>query len=98
MNINFNASSAAEASEQASRISSEGVAGQSTQVAGPKPYGEDTTSLTSASDSVQNLTQTAMAADPARAAKVQSLKQAVSQGQYSIEPEQIASALSSAKI
>jgi len=94
----FNATSAAEASGQSGRINSEGTAAKPAQAAGSSTYAEDTTSLTSASDSVQNLTQAALAADPARAAKVQSLKQAVSQGQYPIEPEQIASALSSAEI
>jgi negative regulator of flagellin synthesis FlgM len=94
----FNAAAATEASGQGSRVKSESAAGTTAQAAGSTGYAEDTTSLTSASDSVQNLKQTALAADPARAAKVQSLKQAVSQGQYSIEPEQIADALSSAEI
>jgi negative regulator of flagellin synthesis FlgM len=94
----LNATSAADASAQSDRVSSENAAGKSAQAAGSSSYAEDTTSLTSASDSVQNLTQAALGTDPARAAKVQSLKQAVSQGQYSIEPDKIASALSSAKI
>ncbi len=99
MNIGLlNGTAAAEAAAQTGRISAEGSPGQSAHVAGSGAYAEDTTSLTSASDSVQNLTQTAMATDPARDARVQSLKQAVNQGSYSIEPGQIASALSSAEI
>jgi negative regulator of flagellin synthesis FlgM len=94
----LNATSATEASGQTSRISSESGTAQASQAASSHSYTEDTTSLTSASDSVQGLSATALAGDPARAARVQSLKQAVSQGQYSIDPEQIASALSSAEI
>jgi flagellar biosynthesis anti-sigma factor FlgM len=91
----FNTPSSAEASGQNNKINPDGKSALAT---GSAAYSEDTTSLASASDSVQNLSATALASDSARAAKVQSLKQAVSQGQYSIEPEQIASALSSAVI
>ena len=94
----FNATSGTEAAQETSRINSESGTAQPSQVVSSHSYTEDTTSLTSASDSLQSLSATALAGDPARAARVQSLKQAVSQGQYSIEPEQIASALSSAEI
>ena len=94
----FDTTAAAEAAGKNSRVSLDNNFGQAAKIATSTSYAEDTTSLKSASDSVRSLTSAALAIDPARAAKVQSLKQAVSQGQYSIEPEKIASALSSAEI
>ena len=94
----LNSAAAAEASGHTNRTSLENGTSQASQTVSARSYAEDTTSLTSASDSVQGLTATALAGDPARAARVQSLKQAVSQGQYSLEPEQIASALSSSEL
>lgn len=98
MKINpFSATPAAEAAGQSGRVSSKGAEATAKET-GAASYSEDRTSLTSANDTVRSLTAAAAATDPARAARVQSLKQAVAQGQYSIEPDKIASALASAKI
>jgi flagellar biosynthesis anti-sigma factor FlgM len=92
------AASSAESAEQLKKAESKKISDEQLAKSSPTAYSEDTTSLTSATDSVKKLTQTALAEDPVRAARVQSLKQAVSQGEYSLEAAEIAASLSSATI
>ncbi len=92
------ATSSAESAEQLKKADNKKVSAEHLAKSSAAAYSEDTTALTSASDSVKKLTQTALAEDPDRAARVQSLKQAVSQGEYSLEAAEIADSLSSATI
>jgi flagellar biosynthesis anti-sigma factor FlgM len=57
---------------------------------------EDTTSLSSVSQSVESLTQTALQTTPTRQARVENLRQAVNNAQYQLDAAQIADSLSSA--
>ncbi len=59
---------------------------------------EDTTSLTSSSDSVQSLTQTALQTIPSRADKVAALKQAVATGQYQLDAAKIAESIANSDV
>lgn len=54
---------------------------------------EDRTTLTSAPDSVMALVSTAMASPEIRQDKVDSLKQAISSGQYELDPAKIAASM-----
>ncbi len=57
---------------------------------------EDKTTLTTGSDKVQTLTNAALATASTRAARVETLKQAVSSGQYQLDSSKTAKALTSA--
>lgn len=54
---------------------------------------EDTTTLSSGALSVASLTTQALQMSPSSGAKVDALQQAVSSGQYSLEPNRIAEAM-----
>jgi len=55
--------------------------------------GEDTASLASTPDNVKALASDVLAAPPIRQEKVDALRQAVSTGQYKIEPDKVAEAI-----
>ena len=53
----------------------------------------DRTTLTSGSGSITSLVKEAMSSPEIRQAKVESLQQAISSGQYALEPDKIAGAM-----
>jgi flagellar biosynthesis anti-sigma factor FlgM len=59
---------------------------------------EDTTSLTSSSDSVNSLTQAALQTIPSRADRVAALKQSVNSAQYQLDAAKIAESLSNSDV
>jgi flagellar biosynthesis anti-sigma factor FlgM len=73
-------------------------AASTTKLSSPNASTEDTATLSSGSDSVQSLTNTALQPDPSRATKVEGLRQAVTNGQYKLDAGQIADALSSSTV
>jgi flagellar biosynthesis anti-sigma factor FlgM len=94
----YNATAAAETTNQSIKLSTESTQTVRGEGVIRKPQTEDTTTLSSSSDSVHSLTQTALEDVPARAARVESLKQAVSSGQYQLDPAKIADALSNSDV
>ena len=56
-------------------------------------HGEDQTSLSLSRDNIKSLVSQAMATAETRQDKVDALRQAVSSGQYKIEPEKVAEAI-----
>ena len=90
----FNATQVTEATKQAIKLSSDGVQTPRNHAVTQNSPAEDTTSLSSSSDSVSSLTQSALQTNPSRADKVASLKQAVSSGEYQLDPAKIADAIS----
>ncbi len=98
MNINFFTASSAESTEQTSRLNADGTTSSAAAASTGHKVSDDTTALTSATDSVQQLAQQALASQAGRAAKVQNLKLSVQQGSYQLEPTQIALALVTAKV
>ncbi len=91
----YNSTAAAEATNQSGKVSADNSVAFKHQAVAPT---EDTTSLSSSSDTVQSLAQTALQSAPARTAKLESLKQAVNSGQYQLDPAKIADALSSSDL
>ncbi len=91
----YNVTASIEATRQSSKLSAE-----NSQAAKNRSLSqtEDTTTLSSSSDSVQSLTQIALETIPSRTAKVDSLKQAVSSGQYQLDPAKIADALATSDV
>jgi flagellar biosynthesis anti-sigma factor FlgM len=59
---------------------------------------EYTTSFTSARQTVQSLSQAAIATSPSRQIKVEALKQAVSSAQYQVDSDKIAESLVNADV
>jgi flagellar biosynthesis anti-sigma factor FlgM len=95
----YNPTVASEATAQANKVSNDKtVSGQTKQAAAQKPSTEDTTTLTSASDSVQNLTKTALQTTPSREAKVASLKLAVNNATYQLDAAKIAESLAGSDV
>jgi flagellar biosynthesis anti-sigma factor FlgM len=98
--VGFTATSAANGPADADQVSklSKKTATEAAQSSTQGGIAEDTTTLTSNGPSAQSLVQAAAQTDPARAARVDSLKQAVSSGQYKLDPESIADSLINADI
>jgi len=59
----------------------------------PAVSGEDHATLTSGAGSIASLVSEAMSSPEIRQAKVESLQQAISSGQYQIDPDKIAGAM-----
>jgi negative regulator of flagellin synthesis FlgM len=66
---------------------------QAGTVPASEPESGDRTTLTSGSGSVSSLVSEAMNSPEVRQDKVQSLQQAISSGQYKLEPDKIAGAM-----
>lgn len=84
----FNSAASELASERASQKATAENAAKSGQ-----PQGEDRATLTSDSASVGSLVSTALSSPEVRQDKVDSLKQAVSSGQYDLNPGKIAKSI-----
>ncbi len=97
MVINLFGAATPEAASQTSSINPQGSGSPSGVSNSPTQTTEDTTSL-SASGSVQSLTQTALQTFPTRAERVQALQQAVNEGQYQLDADKIALAMSSSDL
>jgi flagellar biosynthesis anti-sigma factor FlgM len=94
----YNSTVATEATAQASKVSNDKAASAQTKQATHKADTEDKTTLTSASDSVQGLTKTALQTTPSRAAKVTALKLAVNNATYQLDAAKIAESLANADV
>ena len=95
MRVDSYASSAtSEVSNVATKDSSAQASGLNTLANGP----EDRTTLMSGSDSISSLTAQTMQMGAARNEKVQSLQQAVSSGDYTVDPAKIAEAMVSGSV
>ena len=94
----YSSTAAASATEQVNKAGGDQTTSLKKLPHATKSQTEDKTTLTSGSDSVKALTTTALQTDPSRAAKVASLKQAVSSGQYQLDPAKIADSLSSSDV
>lgn len=62
-------------------------------IAADPEVGEDKTTLSSDSTSIQTLTTKAMESSEVRQDKIEALRQAIKSGQYKIEPDKIAEAM-----
>jgi negative regulator of flagellin synthesis FlgM len=80
------------ASELASERASQNTGTQNAAKSG-EPQGEDRATLTSDSASVGSLVSTALSSPEVRQDKVDSLKQAISSGQYELNPGKIAKSI-----
>jgi negative regulator of flagellin synthesis FlgM len=89
MRVDLSSSAAIEiANEQRSQQ----IASQKTPASG-QATGEDRTSLSSSSNSTESLVGVAMTSPTVRQDKVDALRQAISSGQYELNPGNIASAM-----
>ena len=94
----YNSTAATEATNHVDKINTDRSLAAKKQASGQKVETEDTTSLTSSSDSVQALTSTALQTIPSRAVKVESLKRAVNNAQYQLDAAKIADAISNSDL
>lgn len=94
----FGSTATTEAVQQASKIGTEKAANATNQSKTQAKATEDTTTLSSGSDSVSSLTQAALQTFPTRAQKVETLKLAVNSAQYKLDSAKIAEALSNSDI
>lgn len=96
MRIDLNASaSAAESFGTAAKSKPDNTLGV---VSNQQGRAEDTTSLSGGRSAVQTLTQAALQTVPTRAEKVAALQQAVATGQYQLDADRTALALSQADL
>jgi negative regulator of flagellin synthesis FlgM len=79
----------------ASQITSESSPKQvnAGNVAGSGPAGGDRTTLTSTQQSLSELVSTAMSSPEIRQDRVDSLKEAISNGSYTLDPQKIAASM-----
>jgi flagellar biosynthesis anti-sigma factor FlgM len=96
MRIDLNASAAAAVSFNATAKSKS--SNSLGAVGDQQGSSEDTTSLTAGSGAVQTLTQAALQTVPTRAERVAALQQAVATGQYQVDADQTALALTKADL
>ena len=96
MRVESYGSAATEATEQKSNTANS--TGLRSNLDAQTTTTEDTTTLSSSSDSVQSLTQAALDTASSRTQKVADLTQAVSSGQYKLDADKIAESLAGADI
>jgi len=91
----FSSAAATTATEQVKKTTGDASTSFKKLPHAAKSHTEDTTTLSSSTDSVNSLTNTALQSVSGRQSKVDSLKAAVSSGQYKLDATKIAEALSS---
>ena len=64
----------------------------------PKQTAVDTTNFTAATNTVQNLSKTALQTTPTRQAKVEALRQAVKSAQYQLDSDKISQSIANSDI
>ena len=98
MRIDLYNSTTTEATKQLDKSQLDKSADLKSQFTTQKTTTEDKATLSSGSDSVTSLSNAALAASPSRTARVESLKQQVSTGQYKLDPAKIADSIASSVV